>query len=83
MDTNILSDGAISLRFDEDSENSFLNEIFNYVGSSDKIITFSLGNNATVTIGDLSVKNSEQGYAGISWVAFDQKAYPLIDQISI
>lgn len=27
-----LSDGAISLRFDESSENSFLNEIFTYVG---------------------------------------------------
>jgi hypothetical protein len=28
---NDLSDGAISLRFDQTSENSFLNEIFAYV----------------------------------------------------
>jgi hypothetical protein len=27
---NYVSDGAISLRFDENSENSFLNEIFDY-----------------------------------------------------
>lgn len=28
---NSLSDGAISMRFDQTSENSFLNEIFAYV----------------------------------------------------
>lgn len=47
------------------------------------MLTFYLGSNSSVTIGDLSVKNSEQGYSGIDWVVLDDKKYPLIDQIAI
>ena len=81
--TNRLSDGAISLRFDDESENSFLNEMFAYVGSTDKIVTVYLGSNSTITIGDLSIKNAEKGYSGIEWIKLDEKRYPQIDQITI
>lgn len=40
---NTLCDGAISLRFDETSEKSFLQEIFNYIKSSEKVITVYIG----------------------------------------
>lgn len=81
--TDKLSDGAISLRFDDESENSFLNEIFTFVGSTEKIVTVYLGSNSTVTIGDLSVKNAEKGYSGIEWIKLDDRRYPQIDQITI
>jgi hypothetical protein len=80
---NRLIDGAISLRFDDSSENSFLNEIFAYVGESDKAVTVYLGDNATVTIGELSTKNSEEGYAGITWLDLGSGKLPLFDQLAI
>jgi hypothetical protein len=55
---NQLCDGAISLRFDDASESSFLNEIFAYVGEPDKVVTVYLGDNSSITIGDLSIKNA-------------------------
>jgi hypothetical protein len=60
-----------------------LNEIFTFVGSTDKIVTIYLGSNSTVTIGDLSVKNAEKGYSGIEWIKLSDGRYPLIDQITI
>lgn len=81
--TNKLSDGAVSLRFDDESENSFLNEMFTYVGSTEKIVTIFLGSNSSVTIGDLSVKNAEKGYSGIEWIKLNDRRYPVIDQITI
>jgi hypothetical protein len=53
---NHLSDGAISLRFDQASENSFLNEIFTYVKATDKTVTLFIGGNDTITIGDMTAK---------------------------
>lgn len=55
---NDLSDGAISMRFDETSENSFLNELFAYVKAVDKAVTFFVGDNSSITIGDLTTKNT-------------------------
>lgn len=82
--TSKLQDGAISLRFDDESENSFLNEMFTYMNTTEKIITVYLGMNSTVTIGDLSVKNAERGYAGLEWVSLSSGSrYPLIDQVTI
>lgn len=54
---NDLSDGAISLRFDETAENSFLQEIFTYVQAVEKTVSISLGNSTNnITIGDLTAK---------------------------
>ena len=39
---NTICDGAVSLRFDDSSENSFLNEVFTYIGAKDKIISVYL-----------------------------------------
>lgn len=42
QNSNCLCDGAISLRFDEMSESSFLKEIIDYVRTSEKVITIYL-----------------------------------------
>ena len=63
-----LSDGAISLRFDQSSENSFLNEIFTYVKSTEKTVTIFIGSNLTITIGDMTAKFTESGYSSIEWI---------------
>lgn len=65
---NSLSDGAISLRFDEASENSFLNEVFNYVKAKEKTVTVFIGENMTLTIGDLTAKYTKTGYSSIQWI---------------
>lgn len=39
---NELSDGGLSLRFDESSENSFLEEILDYAQTREKMITIYL-----------------------------------------
>lgn len=80
---NELCDGALSLRFDDFSENSFLDEIFTYVGEPDKVVTLFVGDNSTITIGELSIKNTEEGYEGISWFNLGQNRLPLFDQLSI
>lgn len=48
---NYISDGAISLRFDENSENSFLNEIFAYTKAEEKIATLYIGESNYLAIG--------------------------------
>lgn len=54
------------------------------MNTTEKIITVYLGMNSTVTIGDLSVKNAERGYAGLEWVSLSSGSrYPLIDQVTI
>lgn len=65
---NDLSDGAISMRFDQTSQNSFLNELFTYVKAADKTVTLFLGHNSSITIGDLTAKNTETGYSSITWI---------------
>lgn len=74
---NKMADGAISLRFDEGSENSFLTQIFNYVQSStyvkEKFVGVYLGkqkynNKDIVTIGEMSLRYAEGGYGSISWI---------------
>lgn len=64
-----LSDGAISMRMDSGSEQSFLNEIFKYIKSKDKVIGTYLGENNTLTIGDLTSKYTDSGFSSINWVA--------------
>ncbi len=53
---NELCDGAFSMRFDTTSENSFLDEIFNYVKAVEKTVTLFIGENSTITIGDMTAK---------------------------
>lgn len=65
---NDLSDGAISMRFDQTSENSFLNEIFTYVKATEKTVTLFVGENSTITIGDMTAKYTENGYSSIEWI---------------
>jgi hypothetical protein len=65
---NGLSDGAISMRFDQTSENSFLNEIFSYVKATEKTVGIYLGSNHTITIGDMTAKYVETGFSEIQWV---------------
>lgn len=65
---NALSDGAISLRFDQTSENSFLDEIFSYVKTIQKTVTLYIGENDTITIGDMTAKYTENGYSSIEWI---------------
>ena len=60
------------MRFDENSENSFLNQIFAYTKAEEKIATLYLGENNFMAIGELSLKFSEHGYSGISWVGIQQ-----------
>lgn len=58
--------------------------MFTYMGTTEKIITVYLGLNSSVTIGDLSVKNAEKGYAGLEWVPLSSGSrYLLVDQVTI
>lgn len=72
---NALCDGAISLRFDEMSEKSFLKEVFDYVKTSEKVITIYLGGGSSkqpiLTIGEITTKNTEMGYGGINWMSIE------------
>ena len=71
---NFLCDGAISLRFDDKSESSFMQEMAVLAQTDQKYVTIFIGeHNQTITIGDLSVKNSAQGLSGIQWVKVSQK----------
>lgn len=80
---NKLSDGAISMRFDQTSENSFLNEIFTYVKSTDKTVTIYLGTNKTLTIGDTTAKYSQSGFSSINWINMpDDEGFGKLLQIS-
>jgi hypothetical protein len=63
-----LSDGAISLRFDNTAENSFLDEIFAYVNAIERSVVVSLNDNDTIIIGDLTAKDTDLGYSGIQWI---------------
>ena len=65
---NELSDGAISLRFDNTAENSFLEEIFTYADALEKSVTIYLSSENIITIGDLTARNTDKGYSGITWV---------------
>lgn len=56
------------MRFDQTSENSFLNEIFTYVKATEKTVTLFVGENSTITIGDMTAKYTENGYSSIEWI---------------
>ena len=61
-----LCDGALSLRFDDNSENSFLGEVFKYLGSPQKVISVYLDERARVaTIGSYSPKYLQGGIASL------------------
>lgn len=76
-------DGAISMRFDSTSENSFLNEIFSYVKATDKTICIYLGVNRTMTIGDMTAKFTQSGFSSISWVAMpDDEGFGKMPQVT-
>ena len=54
---NCISDGAISLRFDDSSENSFLTEAFKTAKSAKKIVSVYLSQKKNiVTIGGMSMQ---------------------------
>ena len=36
--------------------------------NTEKYVTIFIGRNRTITIGDLSVKNSDEGFSGIKWI---------------
>jgi transcriptional regulator of heat shock response len=66
---NYLCDGAISLRFDHNSESSFLREMTTVAQTNETYVTIFIGReNHSVTIGDLSVKYAVQGISSVSWV---------------
>lgn len=59
---DFLCDGALSLRFDENSENSYLNELFNYLRSKEKIISIYLGEHVGImTVGSYNKKYLRNG----------------------
>jgi hypothetical protein len=71
------------MRFDQTSENSFLNEIFTYVKSTDKTVTIYLGTNKTLTIGDTTAKYSQSGFSSINWINMpDDEGFGKLLQIS-
>lgn len=78
-----LSDGAISLRFDNTAENSFLDEIFAYVNAVERSVVVSLNSNDTITIGDLTAKDTDLGYSGIQWISMpNEDSYGRLPQIT-
>lgn len=81
--TDKLSDGAISVRFDPSSEASFLYEIFDFVAEKEKTMTVYLGDNNVITLGDLSSKNAEDGYSSITWLPLNNKQFLMIDTLVI
>ena len=42
------------MRFDQTSENSFLNQILSYVKAKEKAVGINIGNNHTIAIGDIT-----------------------------
>lgn len=78
-----LMDGAISMRFDSTSENSFLNEIFTYVKATEKTICIYLGENKTLTIGDMTAKYTHSGFSSINWINLpDDEGFGKMLQVS-
>ena len=78
-----LEDGAISMRFDQTSENSFLNEIFSYVKATEKSVGIYLGGNHTITIGDMTAKYVETGFSDIQWVEMpEDEGFGLLPRLS-
>lgn len=45
-----------------------MDEIFKVAGTRDKVVTVYIGQNKTLTIGDMTAKYSATGYSGISWI---------------
>ncbi len=79
----VLMDGAISMRFDSTSENSFLNEIFDHVKAVEKTICVYLGENQTITIGDMTAKYTQTGYSSIEWMSLpDDEGFGKMLQVS-
>ena len=74
---NYLCDGAISMRFDDMSENSFLKELFDYQKGTEKAVTIYVDeqNVSYLTVGEIAIKYSQDGYGGINWIdiADDEK----------
>ena len=70
---NYLCDGAISFRFDEGSENSFLKELFDYQQTTDKVVTIYIEekNVSYISIGEMATKYSKYGYGGIDWISLE------------
>ena len=68
-----LSDGAVSLRFDTDSENSFLNEMFGAVNQDEMSVTIFIGDNSYLTMGEIAEKRAVGGSEGIQWVDLENK----------
>lgn len=61
------------MRFDENAESSFLNELFQYSGSKHKIISVYLGEHTQlVTIGHYDVKFMRDGMSSLRRIKLEQ-----------
>lgn len=80
---NQLCDGAVSLRFDIDSENSFLNEIFGAVDETERTVTVVIDRRSTLSLGEVSTKNVVGGDEGIQWIQLENKNYLTAKAVSI
>ena len=70
---NALCDGAISLRFDESSEGSFLNEMFKEAATGKKIISVYVGGEKDiVTIGGYWTAYTEKGVASFRRIKMEE-----------
>lgn len=67
---NYLCDGAISFRFDDKSENSFLRELFEFQKITERVVTVYINekNISYIAVGEVATKYSEYGYGGITWI---------------
>ena len=71
------------MRFDQTSENSFLNEIFAYVKATEKTVGIYLGGNHTITIGDMTAKYVETGFSEIQWIEMpEDEGFGLMPRLS-
>ena len=71
------------MRFDSTSKNSFLNEIFDHVKATQKTISIYLGENKTITIGDMTAKFTQSGYSSIEWMTLpDDQGFGKMLQVS-
>lgn len=71
------------MRLDQSSERSFLNQIFQYIKSDSKIVSVYLGDNKTLTVGDITSKYTKEGFSSISWASTSaEEGYGLLADIT-
>ena len=45
-----------------------MNEVFTYAKAREKTVTVFIGENQTLTIGDMTAKYTKTGYSSIQWI---------------